>query len=102
LSFQVTHVPPQVDSSRIPFEILPGTRQDGCMTGKTTIEAKKHSGATAVGVKARANASAAGLKKGAKVRPEILTEDQRYELARKAEEARIVRHDLRDRLREKA
>ncbi|HET6216491.1 MAG TPA: hypothetical protein VFE27_05685 [Acidobacteriaceae bacterium] len=49
----------------------------------------------------QANASAAGSKKGAKVRPEILTEDQRYELARKAEQARIVRHDLRDRLRDK-
>jgi hypothetical protein len=68
------------------------------MTGKSTIEAKKHSAATAAGVEARA----AGSKKGAKVRPAILTEDQRYELARKAEEARIVRHDLRDRLREKA
>jgi hypothetical protein len=72
------------------------------MTGKSAIEAMKHSAATAAGVKARANASAAGSKKGAKVRPAILTEDQRYELARKAEEARIVRHDLRDRLREKA
>ena len=39
----------------------------------------KHSAATAPGVKARANASAAGSKKGAKVRPAILTEDQRYE-----------------------
>jgi hypothetical protein len=47
----------------------------------------------------QASASAAGSKKGAKVRPEILTEDQRYELARKAEQARILRHDLRDRLR---
>ena len=72
------------------------------MTGKLAIEAKKHPAATAAGVKTRANASAAGIKKGAKVRPAILTEDQRYELARKAEEARIVRHDLRDRLREKA
>jgi hypothetical protein len=72
------------------------------MTGKSAIETKKHPAATAAGVKARANASAAGSKKGAKVRPEVLTEDQRYELARKAEEARIVRHDLRDQQRGKA
>jgi hypothetical protein len=98
----MTQIPQSGVSSRIPFEIWPETRQDGCMTGKSAIEAMKHSAATAPGVKARANASAAGSKKGAKVRPAILTEDQRYELARKAEEARIVRHDLRDRLREKA
>jgi hypothetical protein len=35
----------------------------------------------------------------AKASPEILTEEARYELARKEAEARIVRHDLRDRLR---
>jgi hypothetical protein len=79
------------------------------MTGKSAKEGKKHPAApTSVqsGVKTRANASAAVVSKGAKKtvkdRPEILTEDARYELARKAAEARIVRHEKRDQLRGKA
>jgi hypothetical protein len=76
------------------------------MTGKSMTEVKKHPAAPAVekvGVKKRAKASADAssqiAKKKLKASPEILTEDARYELARKEAEARSVRHDQRDRLR---
>jgi hypothetical protein len=76
------------------------------MTGKSMTEGKKHPAAPAVervGVKKRAKAAPAVstpiATKKVKTSPEILTEDARYELARKEAEARIVRHDLRDRLR---
>jgi hypothetical protein len=70
------------------------------------IEGKNHPAAPAVeraGVKKRAKVAAAAssrtTSKKIKASPEILTEDARYELARKEAEARILRHDLRDRLR---
>jgi hypothetical protein len=76
------------------------------MTGKSMTQGKKHPAAPAVkrvGVNKRAKAAAAVstpiATKKVKTSPEILTEDARYELARKEAEARIVRHDLRDRLR---
>jgi hypothetical protein len=82
-------------------ETLPGTVQDSCMTGKSTTEGKKRPAVERVGVNKRAKAAAATpiATKKVKTSPEILTEDARYELARKEAEARIVRHDLRDRLR---
>ena len=90
-------------------ETLSGPVQDSCMTGKSAKEGKKHPAApksVESGVKTQPNASAAAASKGAKktvkARPEILTEDARYELARKEAEARIVRHEKRDQLRGKA
>jgi hypothetical protein len=84
-------------------ETLPGPLQDSYMTGKSTTEENNHPAAPAVeraGVKKRAKPGAAvSSPKKVKVSPEILTEDARYELARKEAEARVVRHDLRDRLR---
>ena len=54
-----------------------------------------------VGANKRAKAAVSSpiATKKIKTSPEILTEDARYELARKEAEARVVRHDLRDRLR---
>jgi hypothetical protein len=76
------------------------------MTGKPITEEKKHPAAPAVkrvGVNKRAKAAAvvspSNATKKIKAGPEILTEDARYELARKEAEARTLRHDLRDRLR---
>jgi hypothetical protein len=73
------------------------------MTGKSTTEGKKRPAVERVGVNKRAKAAAAVSSpvatKKVKTSPEILTEDARYELARKEAEARIVRHDLRDRQR---
>ena len=83
-------------------ETLPGTVQDSCMTGKSTTEGKKRPAVKRVGVNKRAKAAAAvssPVTKKVKTSPKILTEDARYELARKEAEARIVRHDLRDRQR---
>ena len=82
-------------------ETLPGTVQDSCMTGKSTTEGKKRPAVKRVGVNKRAKAEATTpiATKKVKTSPEILTEDARYELARKEAEARIVRHDLRDRQR---
>ena len=78
------------------------------MTEKPTIDAKKQSAAQKPGRsagKARLSTSAAGPskvgKKGAKPPIEIPSEGERYELARKAEAARIVRHSEQDRLRNK-
>jgi hypothetical protein len=67
-------------------------------------EEPKHPAAPAVkrvGVNKRAKAAASSpaATKKVKAGPEILTEDARYELARKEAEARMARHDLRDRLR---
>jgi hypothetical protein len=71
------------------------------MTGKSTTEGKKRPAVERVGVNKRAKAAAATpiATKKVKTSPEILTEDARYELARKEAEARTVRHDLRDRQR---
>ena len=74
------------------------------MTGKPTTEGKKHPAAPAVeragaNKRPKAAVSSSTASKKIKTTPEILTEDARYELARKEAEARVVRHNLRDRLR---
>jgi hypothetical protein len=77
------------------------------MTAKSLTEEKKLSAAPVVeplGVNKRAKAAAVvphstkTKTKKVKASPEILTEAARYELARKEAEARMVRHDLRNRL----
>jgi hypothetical protein len=85
-------------------ETLPGPLQDSYMTGKSMTEEKKHPAAPAVervGANKRAKVAVSSpiASKKIKTSPDILTEDARYELARKEAEARVVRHDLRDRLR---
>jgi hypothetical protein len=85
-------------------ETWPGSLQDSYMTGKSMTEGKKHPAVPAVervGANKRAKAAVSSpiATKKVKTSPEILTEDARYELARKEAEARVVRHDLRDRLR---
>ena len=71
------------------------------MTAKSLTEEKKL--VERLGVNKRAKAAAvvphSTKTKKVKVSPDILTEEARYELARKEAEARMVRHDLRDRLR---
>jgi hypothetical protein len=81
-------------------ETLPGPLQDSYMTGKSVTEENNHPAAPAVErVGANKRAKAAAPSRKVKTKPEVLTEDARYELARKEAEARVVRHDLRDRLR---
>ena len=68
------------------------------MTRKVTVKPVLDP-ASPVPVALVAARSAKSAKPNSKVRPEIVTPDQRYEMARKAQEVRTARHAELDKLR---
>jgi hypothetical protein len=81
------------------LKTLPGPLQDSYMTEENNHPAAPPVERVGANKRAKAAASSPAATRKVKTKPEVLTEDARYELARKEAEARVVRHDLRDRLR---